>query len=163
MPTNNKSKANMMHRNIKEDNTYLSPDGIGSILVSGEDTNGEFCIVHCSAKKDAGPPTHIHENEDESFYVLDGEMTVFVGDKTLSAKTGDYVFLPRGIPHTFKVTSSEIKFLVTAYPAGFDSFVKETCVPYKEGVKFPELSPEVIQRGVEISKRYGISYPNLNL
>ncbi len=152
----------MMHRNI-EDNRYLGLDGIGSILVSGEDTNGEFCVVHCSAKKDAGPPTHIHENEDESFYILDGEMTVFVGDKMLSAKAGDYVFLPRGISHTFKVTSNEAKFLVTAYPAGFDSFVKEICVPYKEGVKLPEFSPELAKQFIEVSKRYGISYPDLKL
>lgn len=165
MSVGNQSKVSVMHRNINEDNTYLFLSDLASVLVSGEDTNGEFCIVHYSGKKDAGPPLHIHEKEDESFYVLEGEITFFVGDETISAKAGDYVFAPRGIPHTFKVRSDEVKFVVTAYPAGFDSFVKELGVSYQEGIKMPEgpPSPELLQRLVEVSKKYNISYPNLNL
>lgn len=44
-----------------------------------------------------------------------------LGTETISVKNGEYVFAPRGIPHTFKVKSDTAKFLVTAYPAGFDS------------------------------------------
>ena len=132
-------------------------------MVSGEDTNGAFCVLHCNGKKDGGPPLHIHELEDESFYVLEGEITFFVGDQTIFAKAGDYVFAPRGIPHTFKVRSEETKFIVTAYPSGFDLFVKELSVPFHKGFKKPEDPPSVekIQKLIEVSKKYKITYPSL--
>lgn len=163
MSFEHKSKASFMHRSITDENTYFFLSDFASILVSGEDTNGKFCVLHCNGKKDGGPPLHIHEFEDETFYVLEGEITFFVGDETISAKAGDYVFAPHGIPHTFKVRSEETSFLVTAYPSGFDRFVKELGVPYYKGMKKPEGPPstEKIQKLIEVSKKYNITYPNL--
>ena len=79
----NQSKADVMYRNINKENTFLFLSDVNSILVSGEDTNGEFCVVHCSVKKDDGPPLHLHEKEDESFYVLDGEIEMTLGTETI--------------------------------------------------------------------------------
>ncbi|PEJ57501.1 cupin [Bacillus sp. AFS002410] len=157
-----KSIAGFMHRKITEDNTYFFLNDFTSILVSGEDTNGAFCVLHCNGKKDGGPPLHIHELEDETFYVLEGEIAFFIGDQKISAKAGDYVFAPRRIPHTFKVLSEETKFIVTAYPSGFDEFVKELSVPFQKGFIKPEgpLSTEKIQKLIETSKKYKISYPS---
>lgn len=163
MNINSQNKINVMHRSATKDNTYtsLSGDGLASILVSGNDTDGAFCVVHCVAQKKHQPPLHIHEKDDETFYVLEGKLTFFVGDTTITAKAGDYVFAPRGIPHTFKVDSHEASFVVTGYPAGFDSFVKEVSIPYQEGMTFHEAppSPEMLQRFIDISKKYNISYP----
>lgn len=158
-----KSKADFMHRRITEDNTYYFLNDFTSILVSGEDTNGDFCVLHCNGKKDGGPPLHVHELEDETFYILEGEITFFVGDKKILAKAGDYIFAPRRIPHTFKVRSDETKFIVSAYPSGFDRFVKELGIPYHKGFKAPEGPPltEKIQKLIEVSKKYKISYLNL--
>ena len=159
----NVSKTGMMHRNINKENTFLFLTDINSILVSGEDTNGEFCVVHCSARENEGPPLHIHGDEDESFYVLDGELEMILGEQTLRVHRGDYVFAPRGIPHTFKVKSPQARFLVTAYPAGFDSFVKELGVPYEKGMEehLEPPTPEAVQKLIEVSKKYNISYPGL--
>lgn len=158
-----KSIASFMHRNITEENTYFFLNDFTSILVSGEDTNGAFCVLLCNGKKDGGPPLHVHELEDETFYVLEGETTFFVGDQTILAKAGDYVFAPRGIPHTFKVQSEETKFIVTAYPSGFDQFVKELSVPFHKDFKKPAGPPsaEKLQKLIEVSKKYKISYPSL--
>jgi quercetin dioxygenase-like cupin family protein len=155
--------AGFMHRGISEDNTYFFLNDFTSILVSGEDTNGAFCVLHCNGKKDGGPPLHVHELEDETFYVLEGEITFFIGDQTILAKAGDYVFAPRGIPHTFKVCSEETQFIVTAYPSGFDQFVKELSVPFYKGFIKPEDPPsaEKIQKLIEVSKKYKISYPTI--
>jgi quercetin dioxygenase-like cupin family protein len=160
----NQSKADVMHRNINKENTFLFLSDVNSILVSGDDTNGEFCVVHCAVKKDDGPPLHLHEKEDESFYVLDGEIEMTLGTETISVKSGGYVFAPRGIPHTFKVKSDTAKFLVTAYPAGFDSFVKELGVPYVEGMEthVEPPTPEAMQHLLSVSKKYHITYPGLN-
>ncbi|MBW7456408.1 quercetin 2,3-dioxygenase [Paenibacillus sepulcri] len=163
MMMSNQSKAGMMHRNANKENTFLFLTDINSILVSGEDTNGEFCVVHCSVNENDGPPLHVHRDEDESFYVLDGELEMTLGNETLLVKSGDYVFAPRGIPHTFKVRSKKAHFLVTAYPAGFDSFVKELGVPYVEGMEahIEPPTPESIQKLMQVSKKYNITYPGL--
>ncbi|CAI6083018.1 quercetin 2,3-dioxygenase [Cohnella sp. JJ-181] len=157
------SKAGMMHRSINKENTYQFLTDVNSILVSGEDTNGEFCVVHCAVKKDDGPPLHLHEQEDESFYILEGEVEMTIGEKVIVAKAAEYVFAPRGIPHTFKVKSDKAKFLVTAYPAGFDSFVKELGVPYEEGMedRVGPPTPEGLQRLLEVAQKYHISFPGL--
>jgi len=155
--------AGFMHRGITEENTYFFLNDFTSILVSGEDTNGAFCVLHCNGKKDGGPPLHVHELEDETFYVLEGEITFFIGGQTILAKAGDYVFAPRGIPHTFKVCSEETQFIVTAYPSGFDQFVKELSVPFYKGFIKPEDPPSArkIQKLIEVSKKYKISYPTI--
>lgn len=163
MTMSNQSKAGKMHRNSNKENTFLFLSDINSILVSGEDTNGEFCVVHCSVSENDGPPLHIHGNEDESFYLLDGELEMTLGDETFLVKSGEYVFAPRGIPHTFKAKSKKARFLVTAYPAGFDSFVKELGVPYEEGMEtqIQPPTPELIQTLIQVSKKYNITYPGL--
>ncbi|PGM55658.1 quercetin 2,3-dioxygenase [Bacillus sp. AFS053548] len=163
MTSKQKSIASFMHRYITEENTYFFLNDFTSILVSGEDTNGAFCVLYCNGKKDGGPPLHIHELEDETFYVLEGEITFFVGDQIILAKAGDYVFAPRGITHTFKVRSEETKFIVTAYPSGFDQFVKELSIPFHKEFKKPEGPPsaEKLQKLIEVSKKYKITYPNL--
>ncbi|WP_274651728.1 quercetin 2,3-dioxygenase [Paenibacillus humicola] len=160
---NNQSKAGVMHRKNNKENTFLFLTDINSILVSGDDTNGEFCVVHCAVKENDGPPLHIHRDEDEAFYMLDGEMEMTIGSEKLSVKSGDYVFAPRGIPHTFKVKSPKARFLVTAYPAGFDTFVRELGVPYVEGMEanIEPPTPEVIEKLIEVSKKYYITYPGL--
>lgn len=154
-----------MRRKPDKENTYLFLTDINSILVSGEDTNGEFCVVHCAVKENDGPPLHIHENEDESFYVLEGEIEMTLGSETVLVQTGEYVFAPRGIPHTFKVRSSKARFLVTAYPAGFDAFVKELGTPYVEGMEPPTEppTPEFLQKLAQVSGKYKITYPGLSL
>jgi len=73
-----------------------------------------------------GPPQHIHKNEEETFYVLEGEMKVLLGKRTISAKAGSFVFIPRGTVHAFCRAGQEpVKTLVTFSPAGFEKFFEE--------------------------------------
>jgi quercetin dioxygenase-like cupin family protein len=66
------------------------------------------------------PPLHVHKNEDEWFYVLDGEVTFHVGGENHRAKGGAFVSYPRGIPHTFTIESPTARFLVINTPGGFE-------------------------------------------
>jgi quercetin dioxygenase-like cupin family protein len=66
------------------------------------------------------PPLHIHRDEDEWFYVLDGEVTFHVGEDTYRETAGAFVSFPRGIAHTFTIESGSARFLVLNTPGGFE-------------------------------------------
>ena len=77
---------------------------IGRCLVSGADTDGQLLIVAPGEKTFAfkgGPPLHIHKNQDEIFFVASGQFLIQIDKEIVSVKTGDTVFIPRGLPHTF--------------------------------------------------------------
>jgi quercetin dioxygenase-like cupin family protein len=66
------------------------------------------------------PPLHRHKNEDEWFYLLEGEVIFHVGSENYSGSAGAFVSFPRGIPHTFTVESPDARFLVMNTPGGFE-------------------------------------------
>jgi quercetin dioxygenase-like cupin family protein len=65
------------------------------------------------------PPLHVHQREDEWFYVLEGAITAFVGEDEFALAAGDLVFLPRGVPHTYAVDTGVARLLVVNSPGGF--------------------------------------------
>ena len=68
----------------------------------GEQTGGAYGLVETAVPVgSSGPPPHIHPGEDEAFCVLDGEVTVLIGDRTITATAGSFAFVPRGMVHTF--------------------------------------------------------------
>ena len=70
------------------------------------------------------PPVHLHHNEDEAFYILEGEVTVLVGDERIDLGAGDYCFAPRGVPHAWIVRSERARMLVTLSPAGLEQALR---------------------------------------
>jgi len=66
------------------------------------------------------PPLHVHKNEDEWFYMLEGEVTFHVGGENYLGKSGAFVSFPRGIPHTFTIESPQARFLTLNTPGGFE-------------------------------------------
>ncbi len=88
------------------------------LKVSAKDTNGELAIFEYVGKEKAGPPLHVHSDQDETFYVMEGEFLFQVGDDQLTAKAGDTVFGPRTIPHTWTQLSTTGKLLYSVQPAG---------------------------------------------
>ena len=78
-------------------------------------------------------PYHMHRNEDESFYLVEGEMTFYVGEERVKAEAGAFVYGPRGVPHGFEVDGTEpARILLQNYPAGFERFPVEVGEPAKE-------------------------------
>src|SRR3954469_24383274 len=69
------------------------------------------------------PPLHVHRNEDEGFYVLEGRVTLFAGADAIDLGPGDFVLAPRGVPHAYRVGDEPARWLVTSTPAGFERFV----------------------------------------
>lgn len=124
--------------------------------VAGAQAEDRFALVEALAFRSAEPPLHIHHREDEAWYVLDGKMTVYVGDDELEATAGCFVFAPRGIPHTFTVDVEPTRVLVFASPAGFEHFAAELGEPATSDLPPSGLAsppPEVLG---PVAERYGI-------
>jgi mannose-6-phosphate isomerase-like protein (cupin superfamily) len=95
--------------------------------VVGEQTGGGYALVETAVPAgSSGPPPHVHEGEEEAFYVLEGEVTILVGDRTLTAGPGSFALVPRGMVHTFSNQGDrETRFLVILSPAGFERAFEE--------------------------------------
>jgi quercetin dioxygenase-like cupin family protein len=74
-----------------------------TFLATAEETRGQFSLIEATTRKGNVPPRHIHHREEETFYVLEGEMTVSVGDRTIKATPGTMVCLPRDVAHSFAI------------------------------------------------------------
>jgi quercetin dioxygenase-like cupin family protein len=94
------------------------------IHVSGAQTGGTFALLEETAPGGDQPPLHVHRNEDETFYVLEGEVTMWVGERTYVLGPGDCAFAPRGIPHTLRAGEGGARKLVASTPSSFEDFVR---------------------------------------
>ena len=103
----------------------------GRITVkAGPDESGNaFSQFVVDDPRGSGPPLHVHHNEDETFYVLEGQVTMFVGDERIDLEAGDYLFGARGIPHAYLVRSERARMLVTISPSGSEQLFVSLGVP----------------------------------
>jgi quercetin dioxygenase-like cupin family protein len=105
-------------------NSVAFGNAIASFLFTGEDTGGQFAMLDILMHPGAEPPYHVHEHEDETFYILEGTVDVMVDGDIHRLKAGGAIFLPRGIPHTFRVRSETARSLLTVTPSGFEGYFK---------------------------------------
>ena len=133
-----------------------------SILISSKDTDGRFALIHGYEIRGLEPPPHTHTREDESFYLMSGEITYTVGDETLHAKAGDWVFLPRFIQHSFQVVTEQAEVLIHLSPGGFEEYFRDMSEPAKE-LRIPPRpqGPPDVKRIIETASRYGIIFPKM--
>jgi hypothetical protein len=75
------------------------------------------------------PPLHVHHRDDETFYVLEGELTLFVGDRQIAVSEGHATLAPRSVPHAYRVESEQAGWLVINNPAGFEEFLRAASDP----------------------------------
>src|SRR2546425_5940686 len=102
---------------------------LATIKASSETTDGRVAVIEHLAPQGAGSPLHVHHNEDQWFYVTEGELTFWVGGQLIEAPAGSFVYRPRGIPHTFVVASVRARFLLVVEPAGFENFMRALAQP----------------------------------
>lgn len=129
-----------------------------AILLDGAATNQKYTIMEACLPPNAGPPPHVHHNEDETISVLSGEITFFLGDTVSLMKKGDFIFAPRGIPHHFKNTGSvEAILLETASPAGIENFFEAVghSLPDRKAAPLPRTAEDIAQM-VAIAPSFGI-------
>jgi quercetin dioxygenase-like cupin family protein len=102
---------------------------LATVKSSAETTGGRVAVIEHLAPRGSGSPLHVHHREDEWFYVLEGELTFWVGGAVTVAPAGSFVFGPRDVPHTFIVSSDQARFLLVTEPAGFEGFMRAGGVP----------------------------------
>ena len=82
-------------------------------------------LVHMDMPAGQMPPLHVHRNEDEGFYVLGGELTLYLPGESVALRAGEFFLAPRGVPHAYEVGSEGARVLVSSVPSGFERFVAE--------------------------------------
>ena len=138
--------------------SYWGPGNRMTILLTGKETSGTFFLSEMSVPPGGGPPPHIHHREDESFYILEGTLTVQVGNDTITASSGDLAFLPRGIAHSFRNTGDvAVKALVLITPAGLENYFAEVFDPAGDRSSAPPPpSKAMLARAMSAAPRYGL-------
>ena len=76
-------------------------------LATGDDTNGKYAMWEAIVPPSGGPLPHVHNREEEGFFIIDGEITFQVGDKRIVATAGMFANMPVGTPHSFKNESGK--------------------------------------------------------
>ncbi len=137
----------------------LGPGDVYTILASSAETDGDYIALEALVPPDGGPPPHIHHDQIETFYILEGEMEIMVGDKIHEAQAGDFVHISKGTPHRFLNRSkTTTKMIFTFVPAGdIEEFFRES---FKEttdrNAPLEPLTEEFIQRMLASSERHDI-------
>jgi len=154
---NNKSKSlknneNLLHIKSKEGEQWnvLGVKIVGKILST--QTNNKYSVIISETPPNQGPPLHVHKNEDELFYILKGNYLFHFGNKKIKAKQGDFIKLPRGIPHRFVNTDTAVGITMnTITPGGFENFFNEIS-------KESEADKLTKYKIDSIANQYGVSF-----
>ncbi len=99
-------------------------DNLAYVHVDGEESGGAFSLCEIVAAHGDMPPLHVHHRDDETFYVLEGEVRLFFGCSEIVLPAGQAALAPREVPHTYRVESDGARFLVVNAPAGFEQFLR---------------------------------------
>ena len=133
--------------------------GFGSlwtVKAGAEQTGGRFSLIEELAPKGEGTPLHVHPEDDESFYVLEGEMTFYLEDgQPIQASAGSFVHTPKGyVPHAFRVDSETARFLVLTGPA-HERFIRAAAEPAQARTLPPE-APVDMEKVLTAARANGI-------
>jgi mannose-6-phosphate isomerase-like protein (cupin superfamily) len=132
----------------------MPPDLRSTVLLRSEDSGGHLSVVeNVFPARSAGPPLHSH-GFDETFYVLEGELVVRVGDALLARTAGQLAFAPRGVAHALaNRRDAPVRYLLVCTPAGFERHFARTAAQ-ANGIEPPPWAlqpvPEVVALGPPI-------------
>jgi quercetin dioxygenase-like cupin family protein len=126
-------------------------------LATGEETGGAFCLVDERATRGESVPLHRHPDDRESFYVLEGELTLYVGDGSgMRAPAGSFAHIPGGTVHGFRVESEEARYLILTTPR-HGEFYRAITLPSGPG-GLPPGEPVEGARIKQAARDYGIEF-----
>lgn len=130
-----------------------APEGpAGMLRAGGGDTGGRFDFMVSTVPFGAGPPLHVHDEQDDSFFVLDGVLTIQVGEDLIELHPGDFASVPPGIAHTFGNTDADqppVRVVNVMTPGGFDGYMQEM---------MSLSAPPDEAAMTEIGRRHGITW-----
>jgi quercetin dioxygenase-like cupin family protein len=104
-------------------------DGLAVVKATAADTGGQMTILEMTERPNSRGPLHVHHTEDEAFWILEGSATFEIGDRTIEAGPGDYVFGPRHIPHRYSTGPDGCRMLFIFTPGGFEELLTAVTRP----------------------------------
>lgn len=113
-----------------EGRTYEWHDVLFTVKAAAEETGGALSIWEVTTRKGGEPDIHMHD-EDEIFYVLSGSLTFRCGGRSFQVKDNGFMFLPRGVPHSYTIESKEVRLLGFSTPSGFGDHIERTGKPIR--------------------------------
>jgi quercetin dioxygenase-like cupin family protein len=126
-------------------------------LADGERTGGAFTLVDEQATRGESVPLHRHPADLEAFYVVDGELTLWVGDEPgRRAEAGSFAFVPGGVVHGFRVESETARYLILTTPRHGD-FYRAITLPARPG-GLPPLESVSGAQIEEACRAYGVEF-----
>lgn len=131
-----------------------------TIRADSKMTGGGYSAFEDFVLPGQGPPLHTHTKEDETMYVIEGELEVVLGDKTYTARPGDFAHMARGVPHRFKnLTDKPARMLLTYSPGGFEQWFLDIGTPVGElAEKPPAVTPTDIEKAIKAAEGYGVVF-----
>lgn len=103
--------------------------GLAVVKATAADTGGQMTILEITEPPGTEAPLHVHHGEDEGFWILAGSATFEVGDQTIEAGPGDYLFGPRNIPHRYTTGPDGCRMLFIYTPGGFEDLLRAVSRP----------------------------------
>lgn len=144
-------------RHVSEGEALWFSDALVSFVATGTQTGDALTVAEARAPRGAGSPLHRHVHEDEAWFVLEGELTFWLGDEERRAGPGTFVFGPRGVAHRFCVESDEARFLLILTPAGFEDFVRACGCPAAARTLPPsDLPAKDVDLLMAAARRHGV-------
>ena len=141
--------------------TFLGPGDIYTFLASGAEADGAYFVMEGLVPPNAGPPPHIHHNQVETFYVVEGQLEIKLGDQVREAKAGDFVHISPGTPHAFLNRSqTPAKMILTFVPAGdIEQFFRSAFEQATDRhASPPPITDAFIQNLLETAKRFDLEF-----
>ncbi|MCT2590950.1 cupin domain-containing protein [Streptomyces sp. N2-109] len=124
--------------------------GTFSVLLDGQATDGQLTVGRFHVGKGEAPPFHTHTLEDEIFLLIKGTALVWSGDQEFELSEGGIVFLPKNVPHGYRITSEEADLLMIATPSGIEGMFRmagrDVSTPRPEGF---EIAPELLAQAAD--------------
>jgi quercetin dioxygenase-like cupin family protein len=150
----------LIHRPADSGATYWGPGDLYRFLVTGEQTGGAYFVMEAVVPPGGGPPPHIHRNEEETFYIVEGEADFRLGDRVVTAGVGDFVNVPRGTVHNFHNASDALlRMILTFTPANMEKFFEETLERALDPTQAPpDNLGAVVARYAAAAPRHGIEF-----
>lgn len=125
---------------------------------TADESAGQLTIIEITAPPGLAVPLHVHHRDDEGFWILEGDVTFEVGDATIEAYAGDYLFGPRDIPHRYTVGTDGCRMLFII-PSGLENLIRQTSQPAASRTVPPPLAgppdPEYIERVQAVGAELG--------
>jgi quercetin dioxygenase-like cupin family protein len=159
-PALESTTGQLLHRPVETGPSYWGPGDRYTFLITGRESDGAYFVMEAWVPPAGGPGPHIHTREDETFYVLEGEIEFLLGEDLITARTGDFVNVPRGTVHRFTNTGTETaRMVLTFTPAGMEGFFEETLDAAENGADdVPDNIEEVGARYAAAAPKYGMTF-----